>query len=249
MKYDDYQNEYKHKGGVFRFLYCLVMWAVLFFCAFALVFAFKARKGNDEAITLFGKQFRVVLSNSMEQCVETDVSNYEIPSLPVNTMIAIEVVPEDEEEAKQWYASLKVGDILTFRYVYVRQETITHRITKITPKDEGYIIELQGDNKNSDADTLMQTIDTTLADSPNYVVGKVFWENHLIGRVISKVRTPMGIVCFIILPSMVLFIGELYVFIKRRLERDMIKRQQRFMKIFGGQSEGFNENIYFDDRW
>ena len=47
--------------------------------------------------------------------------------------------------------NVKVGDVLTFRYVYATQVTITHRITSITEEANGeFIIELAGDNKNSE---------------------------------------------------------------------------------------------------
>ena len=84
---------------------------------------------------------------------------------------------------------------MTFKYVYARQETITHRITEITEKPAGgYVIKLEGDNKNSDTETLAQTIDTSLADSPNYVVGKVTGQSYVLGLLITALKSPVGLV-------------------------------------------------------
>ena len=53
-----------------------------------------------------------------------------------NKGLIFKISSENAEEAKAWYADLKVGDVLTFKYVYVRQETITHRIIDIEEKNE-----------------------------------------------------------------------------------------------------------------
>ncbi len=177
-------------------------------CVFALVLSVSAKK-NDGAANIFGKQVRIVISDSMAKCDQTDVSGYEIKDIPIKSMLLIDLVPEDEAEAEQWYSELEVGDVLTFRYLYATQETITHRITSITPKATGgYIIELEGDNKASDADTLSQTIDTSEADSPNYVIGKVTWQNLFLGLVLTAAKSPVGIICIVIIPCIIIAIFE-----------------------------------------
>ncbi len=177
-------------------------------CVFALVLSVSAKK-NDGAANIFGKQIRIVISDSMAKCDQTDVSGYEIKDIPIKSMLLIDLVPEDEAEAEQWYSELEVGDVLTFRYLYATQETITHRITSITPKATGgYIIELEGDNKASDADTLSQTIDTSEADSPNYVIGKVTWQNLFLGLVLTAAKSPVGIICIVIIPCIIIAIFE-----------------------------------------
>ena len=147
-------------------------------------------KGADGASQIFGYEIRVVETNSMEECDATDVSGYEIGSLKKDTMIAITLVPERAYEAENWYAGLKVGDVLTVRYTYNTQLTITHRITAITEKEDGsgYIIELQGDNVASDASQLTQVIDTSDTESGNYVIGKVIWQSYAIGRGVSALQ-------------------------------------------------------------
>ncbi len=200
----------------------------LFFaiCILALVLSITAKRDADGAVNLKGHQMRVVLSDSMAACPETDVSGYEIGDIPLRSMIFIELVPEDEAAAADWYASLRVGDVLTFRYVYVTQETITHRITSITPKEDGYIIILEGDNKAADADTLIQTVDTTQADSPNYILGRVTGQSYPLGLLATAAKSPVGIICIIIVPSLIIMVFEI-IRLVGALTEDRRKRERR----------------------
>ncbi len=213
----------------------------LFFalCLVALVLSVAAKRDVDGAVSLWGKQMRVVVSDSMAECADTDVSSYEIKDVPIRSMIFIDLVPEDTAEAEAWYADLKVGDVLTFRYVYVQQETITHRITEIKPKETGgYIITLEGDNKASDSNTLTQTIDTSLEDSPNYILGKVTGQNYLLGLLVTAVKSPIGIVCIVIIPCVIIAVFEIFRLVgaltenRRKKEREeQKKRDEEFEEM------------------
>ncbi len=212
---------------VFRILFEILTYLFFALCICALFLSVTAKKDADGAVNLWGKQLRVVVSNSMEKCDQTDVSDYEIKDIPLKSMIFIDLVPQEEAEAEKWYADLKEGDVLTFRYLYVRQETITHRITSVTPKKTGgYVIELEGDNKSSNVDTLAQTIDTSLTDSPNYVLGKVTGQSYALGLLVSAVKSPVGIVCIVIIPCVVIAIFEIIRLVnalaegKRQKERE-----------------------------
>ena len=180
------------------------------FCLASLAIAVMSKKDADGTVTVFGRQMRIVLSPSMEKCDATDVSGYEIKDIRVKSMVFIETVPTEEQAATEWYGKLKAGDVLTFKYVYARQETITHRITEITEKPTGgYVIKLEGDNKNSDTETLAQTIDTSLTDSPNYVVGKVTGQSYVLGLLITALKSPVGLVCIVIVPCTIIVIFEI----------------------------------------
>lgn len=169
-----------------------------------------AKKDADGTATVFGMQMRFVLSPSMEKSDATDVSNFKIKDIPAKSVIFIETVPDDPVKAEQWYGNLEVGDVLTFKYVYVTQETITHRITSIEPKEiGGYIIELEGDNKTENSDTLSQTIDTSNVDSPNYVIGKVVGQNYILGLFVNLLKNPVILICCVILPAVGIIIFEI----------------------------------------
>ncbi len=212
-------------------------------CVFTLILTISAKK-NDGAASLFGKQLRIVLSDSMASCEQTDVSQFEIQDIPVKSMVIIEEVPEDEAEAKEWFKELKVGDVLTFKYQFVAsQETVTHRIISITPNDEsdyakGYTIELAGDNKGSETGVLIQTIDTSLENSPNYVIGKVTGQSKFIGWLITATRSTVGIVCIVIVPCLIIATLEIIKLVgvlgsdkKKRHKEEVAKKDKELEEM------------------
>jgi uncharacterized membrane protein len=186
----------------------VLLYVILAIALFVVVLSIATKKDADGAATVFGKQIRIVRSDSMEKCEETDVSDYDIKELPIKTLLVIDVVPTDAEEAKEWYKAVRVGDVLTFRYKYTEQVTITHRVIKITEKEGGYIIELAGDNKASE-DTLTQVIDTSDTESYNYVIGKVVWANFPLGWLVYALKTPAVVTCVIIIPCLIIIVLEI----------------------------------------
>ena len=192
----------------------MMMGNVLFYiflviCAFSVLFTIFSKKDVDGAAEIFGMQMRVIATDSMDKCNLTDVSAYKIKSLPPRTMVFIDKVPSIHQRAQDWYGSLRVGDVLTFRYVYTSQVTITHRITSITEKPDGsFIIQLTGDNKSAKTGQLTQTIDTSVKDSPNYVVGKVVGKSYGLGLFVSLLKSNVGLVCIVIVPCLLIAILE-----------------------------------------
>ena len=191
----------------------VLLYTFIAICIVGVILTITAKKDADGTATIFGMQMRVVISPSMEKCDKTDVSGYDIKDIPVNSLVFIETVPEDKAKADAWYDALEEGDVLTFKYVYTRQETITHRITKIEKTNSGYIIELEGDNKNSDSGVLTQVIDTS-DDSYNYVIGKVVGQSYPIGLFLSALKTPLGLILIVIIPAMAIMIFEVVKIIK-----------------------------------
>lgn len=207
----------------------VLLYVIVAFAMFVLVVSITSKKDSDGTATVFGKQLRFVQSNSMAECELTDVSGYKIKSIPVKSCVFVEVVPENEEEKAEWYANLKVGDVLTFKYVYTKQETITHRIINIVENENGgYIITLEGDNKNADSSLLKQTINTSLTDSPNYVIGKVTGQSYLLGLLVYAFKTPVGIVCIIIIPCLIIIAFEVMRLIRvfGKDKKEKIKAEQ-----------------------
>lgn len=198
---------------------------------FSLTVMLFSRRGTDGAANIFGYQMRVVTSNSMAESEHTDVSQYKIKDIPVRSMVFVQVVPEDKQEAAEWYKDLKVGDVLTFRYVYSKQITITHRITSITEKETGgYIIELAGDNKASEDGQLTQTIDTSLTNSTNYVIGKVTGQAYLLGVILTFLQKPLGLVLAIIVPCFLIILVEVLKITKMFGEDKRKKAQDEVIK-------------------
>lgn len=207
----------------------VLLFIIVAFALFVLVVSIVSKKDSDGTATVFGKQLRFVQSDSMAECELTDVSNYKIKSIPVKSCVFIEVVPEDAGEQAEWYANLKVGDVLTFKYVYTKQETITHRIVSIEENETGgYVITLEGDNKNSDSNLLSQTINTSLTDSPNYVIGKVTGQSYFLGLLVYAFKTPVGIVCLVIIPCVIIIALEVIRLVRvfGKDKKDKIKAEQ-----------------------
>lgn len=216
-------------GDVFLFLLIAI-------AMFVLLISITSKKDADGTATVFGYQLRFVQSDSMAKCDLTDVSGYKIKSIPVKSCVFVEVAPDSDEEKEEWYQSLQVGDVLTFKYVYTKQETITHRIIQITPKATGgYLITLEGDNKTSETNLLTQTIDTSLTDSPNYIIGKVTGQSYVLGVVVYAFKSPVGIVCFIIVPCIIVIAFEVMrlvrVFGKEKKEKLKAHQERQASEI------------------
>lgn len=187
----------------------VLLYVFIAICILALMLTIFSKKDADGAVTVLGKQIRFVLSPSMEECEFTDVSNYEIKDIPKGALVFIDVVPEDEAERAEWYEDVKVGDVLTFRYVYQRQETITHRVTAKEPNGKGgYLISLQGDNRNSPEGVLTQVVDTSNVSSPNYIIGRVTGTNYPLGLLVTAMKSPIAIICIVIIPAMAIIVLE-----------------------------------------
>lgn len=194
-----------------KILIYLLLAVFFVLCAFCIAVAALSERDADGTANLFGYQLRVITSSSMEQCSATDVSGYEIKSIPVKSLVFISTVPDGEEEANQWYASLRVGDVLTFKYAYTgKQETVTHRIVDIEKNEGGgYTISLRGDNVSEGSEAMVQTVDTSV-EGPDYIIGKVTGQSYFLGLLITSFKTPAGVICFVIVPCSVIILWEIF---------------------------------------
>ncbi|MBQ7292316.1 MAG: hypothetical protein IJW79_01105 [Clostridia bacterium] len=188
----------------------ILLYLFLAICIFSVFVTVFSKRDSDGAAEVFGYQMRVVTTDSMAKCELTDVSDFRIKSLPVGTLLFIKTMPEDEAKADEWYSKVEEGDVLTFKYVYDRQVVITHRVTDVDQKDGGgYIIKLEGDNKNSNSDQLTQVIDTSIKGSTNYVIGEVVAKSFLLGFVINLLKSPIGIIFILIVPCLIIIFLEI----------------------------------------
>lgn len=208
----------------------VLFYVVLIVCIVGVAFTITGKKEKDGAVSVFGMQMRLVITNSMEKCDATDVSAYKIKDIPLNSMIFIEEVPDNPAEALEWYSELAVGDVLTFKYdeYSARQMTITHRITEIKENDDGtgYIIRLEGDNKNTEDGALVQEIDTSKrATSFNYVIGKVTGQSYLLGLSLTLFKSPFGLILIIV--ASILVIGFEVVKLVRMATADKREREDK----------------------
>lgn len=197
---------------VLRIVGDVLIFLLVAIALFAVILSIVSKKDTDGTATVFGTQLRFVQSSSMEKCAQTDVSKFKIKSIPVRSCVFVQVVPQDETQAKQWFDDVQLGDVLTIKYVVTnKQETITHRV--IDKRDNGiggWLIVLQGDNKPDGAELATQTINTSLhGESKNYVVGKVVGQNYLLGLLVYAFKTPVGLVCMVIIPCLIIIVFEI----------------------------------------
>lgn len=197
-------------------IFDVILYAFLAICLAALIFSAVAQKNNG-ATNLFGYEMRVVVSDSMAKSqFSVPVDKYKVKDIPVGSMVFIQRVPEDEQQAKEWYDSLQEGDVLTFCYVTaVTQDVITHRLTKKTPTANGYVLRLEGDNRaKQDGVVSYQQIYTSAADYPdsheqfNYVIGKVVGKSVVLGYIAYGLTKPVGIALIVILPCALIIIWQ-----------------------------------------
>lgn len=210
-------------------LFCLI----IAFALFVLIISVSAKRDADGTANVFGYQLRFVQSGSMEKCDQTDVSGYKIKSIPVKSCVFIKKAPapDDQQALNEWCSALSVGDVLTFQYskygaANIQDKVITHRIVKIEPKEGGYIITLEGDNKNDTGSVGQQVIDTTKADGLDYIIGKVEGQSYFLGLCVYALKSPVGLVFIIIVPCMIVIAYEV-IKIVTVLNKDKKDRQQQ----------------------
>ena len=226
---------------------------VVIIAIFVLFVTITSKKSPDGAADIFGYQMRTILTGSMEKCKHedpseecdhVDVSKYEIGHLPVDTMIFIELVPEDKDEANEWYKNLKEGDVLTFQYTGMG--VVTHRIIEIEPNSTGgYEIDLMGDNRGDDGTAGVQTIITNNADSANRVIGKVVGQSVFLGKAVTIIRKPVGAIFVILVPCLLIVIVEVVKIIVILTEDKRAKRkaQKEERKALEEKTETAREDI------
>ena len=229
--------------NILKILGDVALYAFIIIGLLCVLVAITSKKDKDGTATIFGYQLRTVETSSMDYNRQFDeevgYDNVDIKELPINTMVFIEVVPEDPEERAQWYADLKEGDVITFRYSEYgnRQIVVTHRlVSKVyRESDGGYTLTLKGDNgpinENSLADE--QVIDSLSKSSFNYVIGKVTGSSKVLGWIVTTLQKPIGLILVIILPCAIIIVYEVMRIIsmfgddkkKRQLENDELNKR------------------------
>jgi signal peptidase len=125
------------------------------------------------------------------------------PKIPVGGLVAVRPV--------QQYV---IGDVITYTVPGSREKT-THRIYAINSDENGSSYTTKGD-ANSDPDGTPVY--------PNQIIGKQFVVVPLLGYVINYVKTPVGLVLIIIIPSAIIVYEEIKKIIREA--QDIIKKRR-----------------------
>ena len=230
---------------IFKITSDILLYCFIFLGLITIIITLSSKKDIDGATNIFNYQLRLVITDSMDKCSETNVSKYKIKSIPKNSLVLIRKIKDDD------YKKIKEGDVLTFRYLYTEQVTITHRVKSIVEKDTGgYIIELVGDNKTGESELLVQTIDTSIEESPNYIIGEVVYTSIIIGFILNMLKSSLGIVFIILIPSFIIILLEVIKIInitiieKRKLaERKANEKEQEILELKKKLKEMENKGI------
>lgn len=160
---------------------------------------------NENSLDFSDTDVMIVISGSMDG---EPREQYEIETIPVESMIFIKDVPSDPAEADSFYASLRVGDVLTFDYrhpVSGEQMVVTHRIVGISEGNGIYTYTLQGDTIADDpTNGSVQVVTSSSGD----VIGKVVGVSHWLGVLTVFVSHWYGKVVLILIPCLILIVSE-----------------------------------------
>ena len=230
---------------IFKITSDILLYCFIFLGLITIIITLSSKKDIDGATNIFNYQLRLVITDSMAKCSETNVSKYKIKSIPKNSLVLIKKIEDND------YKKIKEGDVLTFRYLYTEQVTITHRVKSIVEKETGgYIIELVGDNKTGESELLVQTIDTSIEESPNYIIGEVVYTSIIIGFILNMLKSSLGIVFIIIIPSFIIILLEVIKIInvtvienRKLAERKANEKEQEILELKKKLKEMENKGI------
>lgn len=230
---------------IFKITSDILLYCFIFLGLITIIITLSSKKDIDGATNIFNYQLRLVITDSMAKCSETNVSKYKIKSIPKNSLVLIKKIKDND------YKKIKEGDVLTFRYLYTEQVTITHRVKSIVEKETGgYIIELVGDNKTGESELLVQTIDTSIEESPNYIIGEVVYTSIIIGFILNMLKSSLGIVFIIIIPSFIIILLEVIKIInvtvienRKLAERKANEKEQEILELKKKLKEMENKGI------
>ena len=215
----------------------VILYAYLTFAVIALVFVFTNKAANNGTVNFFGNRSYIVLSGSMEKGEYTPEMNYEhddIGFIKTKSLVKVQSVPEDIDEAYEWYSNPATGDVVNFTHTSVPGSTITHRIIEIShnESEKSYRFVMQGDNWSTESGPDKQTINYKYGyDDAQAIVGKVVKVNYGLGVFISSLTSPVGKVFIIIVPSVAMVGYEAYKLIstlskdKRKTREDKEKQK------------------------
>ena len=186
---------------VLKIILDVFVWIFVVFAVIVTMLAFAAQANENKIPTIGGKCLFFVETASME------------PTINVGDAIVCQAITPGGEEAR----SLKVDDIVTFLDVYdingINGDTdfITHRIVEVKKDGNDVVYITKGDNKAATRDTNPLV--------PAYVYAKYDGIRvPYIGTVLRFMQQPTGFLVCIVLPLVLFFLYELFMFIKKYLE-------------------------------
>lgn len=173
---------------------------------------------NGNSLDLSDTHVRIVITGSMDG---EPRNQYDIPSVPVGSLIFISEVPDDEAGRNAFYSSLKIGDVVTFDYTHPVSGdwmVVTHRIVDIVSVDGHYTFTMQGDTPADDPTN--NSVQIVTSDSGD-MIGKVTGVSPLLGQIMTFISTFEGKTILILIPCSILIAFEV-----RNIYRNLRKKEE-----------------------
>jgi len=203
------------KQQVFKYLGIIGNISFYLLLVFLLLFSISnlSIRTERDLPNIFGKGFVSILSGSME--------GEEKDNFPTGSLVFIDILSQSQKE------NLQVGQIVVF-YDNVQRIHIIHRIKSITGNTvvtQGDVnARLYGDFDGTNFDPNMQLEASQLED----IIGRYTGHMTGVGSFIQEVRTPNGLVLWVILPLFILFAFEAFVLIRYLLRRNHEKLELKY---------------------
>lgn len=195
--------ETKSWKKVLKIVLNVFLWLFVAFAVVVTVLAFAAQRSADGVPTVGGKCYLTVLSDSMS------------PTFKKGDLIVGTKLSESEKKSLRAKSDDYEGDVISFFSDVngdgVADEINSHRIVGINYNDTGDVLSYitQGDNAKTNL------IADTDAVSWDFVVAK--WNGTRIrglGGFLNFLQQPKGFLIVIVLPLVLFFLYEVFVFIK-----------------------------------
>ena len=227
-----------------------VLFALFVVLAIFMVVGHVSAKKNEGTIPVFNSQLRLVETGSMAEnknYSKEEYKSFKIKNLPIDTLISVDdITKKSYEKRDDFYATLKRGDVLTFKYpVNGLVTVVTHRVTDVEKlpdrnfyKDDhitldysrpNYKITLKGDAVEGEGESVYQYIETAKdeEDPMCYVIGEVKWSSLSTGKFTRFISSKWGIVVLVIVPCATLLIYEVskivLILVKNKKEKEALE--------------------------
>ncbi len=231
MEQDKEANSNKGKRKVAKIIGNSVFYTILglltVFAAFSITSRITGGRIGDS-------QYLVVISGSMDGERQEE---YPIKTIPVKSLIKVDLIKDGEE--KEFYSSLKKGDVLTFNYASLNNVTITHRIIEdplLLSDGTTYQIKLKGDAVEGNE------IQTLYSDGrTGEVIGKVSFVSLPLGQMYFFMSSKMGTLVLVILPCSAVCIYEIAKIVYILSENKRKKKEEAAQAVTSSKDKEIEE--------
>ncbi|MEK7153733.1 MAG: signal peptidase I, partial [Patescibacteria group bacterium] len=138
------------------------------------------------------------------------------PAIDTGSLVIVKDVPP---------ASLRKGDVVTYKSVVQPGVTITHRLTDIKKPSDGPVQYITKGDANKTADRAVYG---------DQILGRVALSIPFVGSVLNAMRTPIGLVALIYIPAAFIAIGEIRLLVRRLTKIELEKQKATTAKTSRG---------------